>query len=84
MLGWHRVRYHGARAETYHGVFPHFLHSEAGPTFPFSEMDDGGDLVETAYLMVGLLCARQFFYGAAASEASPLESRVGRRSRAGN
>jgi hypothetical protein len=59
-----------SRAETYHGVFPHFLHGETGPTIPSSEMDDGGDLVETAYLMVGLLCARQFFYGAAASEAS--------------
>ena len=57
-----------SRAETYHGVFPHFLHGETGATIPFSAMDDGGDLVETAYLMVGLLCARQYFSGAAADE----------------
>ena len=50
-------------AETYRGVFPHFLHGGTGETVPFSEKDDGGDLVETAYLVVGLLCARQFFAG---------------------
>jgi hypothetical protein len=57
------------RAETYHGVFPHFLHGGTGATIPFSEKDDGGDLVETAFLMVGLLCARQFFSGGAPEEA---------------
>lgn len=57
------------RAETYHGVFPHFLHGATGETIPFSAKDDGGDLVETAYLMTGLLCARQYFAGAAPMEA---------------
>src|SRR5215471_2329842 len=33
-----------AKAETYRGVFPHFLHGETGETIPFSEKDDGGDL----------------------------------------
>ncbi|MGH6789354.1 MAG: glucoamylase family protein [Pseudolabrys sp.] len=56
------------RAESYHGVFPHFLHGATGATIPFSAMDDGGDLVETSYLMAGLLCARQFFSGAAPAE----------------
>lgn len=58
-----------ARAETCHGVFPHFLNGETGATIPFSEKDDGGDLVETSFLMAGLLCARQFFDGAAPAEA---------------
>ena len=49
------------RAESYHGVFPHFLHGATGATIPFSEKDDGGDLVETSYLIMGLLCARQYF-----------------------
>jgi hypothetical protein len=57
-------------AETYHGVFPHFMHGETGATIPFSEHDDGGDLVETSYLVMGLLCARQFFSGAASNETS--------------
>ncbi len=52
-----------AHAETHHGVFPHFLHGANGKTIPFSEKDDGGDLVETSFLMMGLLCARQFFDG---------------------
>jgi hypothetical protein len=50
-----------ARAERHHGVFPHFLHGATGTTIPFSTKDDGGDLVETAFLIVGLLCAREFF-----------------------
>jgi hypothetical protein len=49
------------RAETHHGVFPHFLHGGTGATIPFTEKDDGGDIVETSFLMMGLLCARQYF-----------------------
>jgi hypothetical protein len=56
------------RAESFHGAFPHFMHGALGTTIPFSAMDDGGDLVETSYLMVGLLCARQFFSGTARNE----------------
>ena len=32
-----------------------------GETVPFSRNDNGADLVETSYMMEGLLCARQFF-----------------------
>ena len=56
------------RAETYHGVFSHFLHGGNGATIPLSSLDDGGDLVETSYLMAGLLCARQHFSAANADE----------------
>jgi hypothetical protein len=49
------------RADSYHGIFPHFLNGETGKTIPFSRKDDGGDLVETSYLMAGMLCARQYF-----------------------
>ena len=50
-----------ARAKRHHGVLPHFLHGGTGATIPFSPQDDGGDLVETAFLIAGLLCARQYF-----------------------
>jgi len=50
-----------ARAKRHHGVLPHFLHGASGTTIPFSPKDDGGDLVETAFLIAGLLCARQYF-----------------------
>ena len=33
----------------------------SGATIPFSRKDDGGDLVETAFLCMGLLAARQYF-----------------------
>lgn len=50
-----------AKADKYHGVFPHWLNGETGRTIPFSPKDDGGDLVETSYLMQGLLAAREYF-----------------------
>ena len=48
-------------AERHHGAFPHFLHGETGKTIPFMPKDDGGDLVETAFLMMGLIAAREYF-----------------------
>jgi len=55
-------------AETHRGVFPHFLHGGTGATIPFSEKDDGGDIVETSFLMMGLLSARQYFNAKSAGE----------------
>lgn len=49
------------KASNYHGVFSHWLDGETGKTIPFGRKDDGGDLVETAYLFQGLLCARAYF-----------------------
>jgi hypothetical protein len=51
-----------ARADRFHGAWPHFLDGNTGKTIPyFGKYDDGGDLVETAFLMQGLLAARQYF-----------------------
>jgi hypothetical protein len=52
-----------AKSDHYHGVFPHWLDGATGKTVPFSRKDDGGDLVETSYLMQGLICAREYFNG---------------------
>jgi hypothetical protein len=49
------------RTTCYHGVFPHFINGRSGATIPFTRKDDGGDLVETSFLMMGLLCVRQYF-----------------------
>lgn len=51
------------KSDTFHGAFPHFLNGNTGKTIPFSPKDDGGDLVETSFLMMGLLTARQYFAG---------------------
>jgi hypothetical protein len=48
-------------ADAFHGMLPHFIDGETGKVIRFTRKDDGGDLVETAYLAVGLLCARQYF-----------------------
>src|SRR5262245_46790963 len=68
------VRFLG-KADSYHGVFPHFLDGATGRRIPFSRKDDGGDLVETSFLMAGLLCARQYFAGNGADEAE-LRNRI--------
>ena len=56
------------KAQTFHGAFPHWLNGSTGAVIPFSEKDNGADLVETSYLMQGLLAARQYFNGADATE----------------
>ncbi len=55
-------------AQKFHGAFPHWLNGTTGAVIPFSTKDDGADLVETSYLMAGLLTARQYFNGAGADE----------------
>lgn len=50
------------RAETFHGVYPHFIDGPSGHVVPFfGRWDNGADLVETSFLMQGLLTARQYF-----------------------
>ncbi len=49
------------KAERFHGAWSHWLDGSTGKAVPFSRYDDGGDLVETAYLINGLLVARSFF-----------------------
>jgi hypothetical protein len=55
-------------AQTVHGAFPHWLNGATGAIVPFSTKDNGADLVETSYLMMGLLTARQYFDQATADE----------------
>ena len=50
-------------AQTFHGAYPHWLNGATGEAVAFSQYDDGADLVETSYLMQGLITARQFFNG---------------------
>ena len=49
------------RADRFHGAWPHWMNGETGEVRPFSPKDDGGDLVETAFLAQGLLCVREYF-----------------------
>lgn len=49
------------KAERFHGAFSHWLDGTTGKAIAFSSKDDGGDLVETALLMEGLLTVQQYF-----------------------
>jgi hypothetical protein len=50
------------KAPRYHGAWSHFMDGKTGESLPvFDVVDSGGDLVESAFLMQGLLVARQFF-----------------------
>lgn len=56
-------------AQRYHGVWSHFMDGSTGQTMAvFGMFDNGGDLVETSFLMQGLLAARQYFHGSSQTE----------------
>lgn len=55
-------------AQTFHGAFPHWLNGRTGAVIPFSAKDNGADLVETSYLMAGLLTVRSYFSGTTPDE----------------
>lgn len=48
-------------AQKFHGVYPHWINGASGVVVPFSTKDNGADLVETSYLIAGLLTIRQYF-----------------------
>ena len=48
-------------SDRFHGAWPHWLYGETGKVKPFSPKDNGADIVETAYLVQGLLSVRQYF-----------------------
>lgn len=55
-------------ADKFHGAFPHWINGNTGKVQPFSAKDNGADLVETSFLMEGLLVARQYYNGNNVSE----------------
>lgn len=59
------------KADRFHGVWSHWLNGTTGDVQPFSSEDDGADLVETAFLVQGLLTVRQYL-----DPATPEESDI--------
>ena len=49
------------KADRFHGAWSHWINGETGKVKPFGKKDNGGDLVETSFLLQGLLCVRQYF-----------------------
>lgn len=56
------------KANTFHGAYPHWLNGHSGEVVPFSANDNGADLVETSFLVQGLIAAREYFKGSATTE----------------
>ncbi len=58
-------------ADRYHGVWSHYMNGATGHTMPvFGMLDNGGDLVETSFLVQGLLAARGYLHGSDPAEQS--------------
>ena len=47
-------------ADRFHGAWSHWINGSSGNVIPFSAKDDGGDLVETAFLVQGLICVKEY------------------------
>jgi hypothetical protein len=48
------------KADRFHGAWSHWINGATGKVIPFSTNDNGGDLVETSFLMQGLITFRQY------------------------
>ncbi len=55
-------------ANRFHGVWPHWMDGNSGQVIPFSTKDNGGDLVETSFLVQGLITFRQYLNPAVSAE----------------
>jgi len=61
--------------DRFHGAWPHWLNGATGKTVPFSTLDNGGDIVETSFMIQGLLAMREYLHGTDPREES-LISRI--------
>jgi hypothetical protein len=50
-----------AKADRFHGAWPHWLNGNTGKVIPFGQKDNGGDIVETSFLCQGIICVREYF-----------------------
>jgi hypothetical protein len=60
-------------ADRFHGAWPHWINGSTGKVIPFSENDNGGDLVETAFMVQGLITVRQYLNPDVAAEKSLID-----------
>jgi hypothetical protein len=55
-------------SDRFHGAWSHWINGNTGNVIPFSANDNGGDLVETAFLVEGLITFRQYLNAAIPTE----------------
>lgn len=61
--------------DRFHGAWPHWINGSSGKVIPFSSNDNGADLVETAFLVQGLLAFREYLNAGDPTELS-LKNRI--------
>ncbi|TWV12566.1 beta-glucosidase [Bacteroidaceae bacterium HV4-6-C5C] len=61
------------KADRFHGAYPHWMYGDTGKVKPFGTKDNGGDLVETAFLMQGLLAVHQYYINGSSREKAVAE-----------
>jgi hypothetical protein len=61
--------------DRFHGAWPHWMNGTTGKVNPFGPNDDGADLVETSYMVQGLLTMRQYLDSTVSLE-KPLIGRI--------
>ncbi len=57
----HKITNFLLNADRFHGAFPHWYYGDSGKVRPFFTEDNGGDIVETSFMIQGLLTVRQYF-----------------------
>jgi hypothetical protein len=57
-------------ADRFHGAWPHWMDGESGRVKPFSKKDNGGDIVETSFMVQGLLTIKQYLDAGIGEEAA--------------
>ena len=70
---WAKVVEFLSKADRFHGAWSHWLNGNTGKVIPFSPKDDGGDLVETALLIQGLLTVKEYLDPSNATENEIIE-----------
>lgn len=63
-------------ADKFHGAWSHWINGDTGDVIPFSSNDNGGDLVETAFLVEGLITFRQYLTENSIADSHNLVSRI--------
>lgn len=68
------VNFLSDQADRFHGVWPHWMDGTTGVTRPFSAKDDGADLVESAFMIQGLLTVREYLNVSEPDESTLIDS----------
>tara|TARA_R110001592_G_scaffold236638_3_gene495214 strand:- start:129578 stop:131512 length:1935 start_codon:yes stop_codon:yes gene_type:complete len=71
---WAKVVTFLANADRFHGAWSHWINGNTGKVIPFSAKDDGGDIVETALLIQGLLTVKEYLDPSNTTENELIES----------